>query len=53
MDGTGDEFEEGGVVEGPDVVEGEGGREAELLDEGGHDFGVVFCGVRVSCVPGN
>lgn len=30
-------------------MEGEGWGEAELLDEGGHDFGVVFCiGLRIS-----
>ena len=42
MGGAGDESEEVGVADAEDVVEGEGGGEAEVVEEGGHYFGVVF-----------
>ena len=42
MGGAGDEGEEVGVGDAEDVVEGEGWGEAEVVEEGGHYFGVVF-----------
>lgn len=40
--GSREEGEERGLGQGVDIVEGEAGREAELVDEVGHDFGVVL-----------
>lgn len=37
-----DEGEEFGLIDAEDVVEGEGGGEADFVEERGHDFGVVF-----------
>jgi hypothetical protein len=41
---SGNEGEEIRVVDAEDVVEGESFREAKIVDEGGHYFGVVLCG---------
>lgn len=45
--GAGDEGEEVWVGDAEDVVKLEGGREAEVVEEGGHYFGVVFWVGRV------
>ncbi len=50
--GARDEGEEVGVGEGVDVVDGEGGREAELVEEGGQELGVGFEGDEGWCRGG-
>lgn len=44
--------EEGGVGEAVDVVDGEGRGEAEVVQDGGYDFGVAFCGLVSEDVDG-